>query len=321
VGALWAHRLPAYLDKWHAPYTLGAGWEHICRSSGGLDQMLGIICHHDAIGPQAGEDTWRSSIPPRFGGNRSDGPVGNGCLDHHGVFRFWAAGAANTAGVGGPMLSTRGVVPRDGANRTTFNIEARNNGVGEPWTAAQVKSYPRLCAAILDWANHETPGAALRAGDIWSHALIGPGWTNRKIDPAGPSPWGSGPHTWNMNAFRGAVFAVQMAGPHPGPTPPPAPPPSPPPPLPPAPPPRPPGPTHILEDSVPLRAAKNKDTGNTFVLGDGVTAHTLDGLDGTEIALRVSGGVIDVATRRIVYSWNDVTPISRAAVTKYVGRY
>jgi N-acetylmuramoyl-L-alanine amidase len=218
VAGLWAHALPAYMDRWSVAYILCQNWDKIGRSGdSGFDSVKGVICHHDAIGPGAGEDTWRSSIPPRWGGNRTDGPVGNGSLDHNGVFRFWAAGAANTAGQGGPMLSSRGVIALDSANRCTFNIEARNNGVGEPWTPAQVEAYPRLVAAVLDWANHETPGAPLGVGDVWSHALGGPGWTNRKIDPSttagtswGPAQNSSG--TWNMHAFRASVFAVLMAG-------------------------------------------------------------------------------------------------------------
>lgn len=220
MGAIWAHALPAYFDKWGVAYILCKDWEKISRSSGGFDAVQGVICHHDAIGPAAGEDTWRSSIPPRFGGNRADGPVGNGCLDHDGVFHFWAAGAANTAGKGGPMLSSRGVIALDNANRTTFNIEARNNGQGEPWTDAQIAAYPLLVAAVIDWANNETPGKPLGAGDVWSHALDGPGWTNRKIDPAtaagapefGPPRNRSG--TWDMHEFRGQVFMHLMNGPN-----------------------------------------------------------------------------------------------------------
>lgn len=218
MGAIWAHALPGYLDRWGVRYILCPNWDVISRSSGGFDAMLGVICHHDAIGPAAGEDTWRSSIPPRFGGNRADGPVGNGCLDHDGVFRFWAAGASNTAGQGGPLLGSRGVIARDNANRTTFNIEARNNGQGEPWTPDQVAVYPRLVAAVLDWATHETPGVPLGPGDVWAHAAAGPGWTTRKIDPAtaaaapvfGPAQNSSG--TWDMHAFRGQVLAVAMGG-------------------------------------------------------------------------------------------------------------
>lgn len=70
-----------------------------------------------------------------------------------------------------------------------------------------------------------------------------------------------------------------------------------------------------------LRAAKNKDTGNTYVLGDGNTAQTMDGLDSTETALRVAGGVIDVATKKIVYSWSNVGAISGADCKSYVGKY
>jgi hypothetical protein len=77
---------------------------------------------------------------------------------------------------------------------------------------------------VLDWANHETPGAPLQVGDVWSHALDGPGWTNRKIDPAGPDEYSyqNRSMTWNMHEFRARVLLI-LAGagpaPAPGPTP------------------------------------------------------------------------------------------------------
>jgi hypothetical protein len=77
----------------------------------------------------------------------------------------------------------------------------------------------------------------------------------------------------------------------------------------------------IEDEETMLRAAKNKDTGNTYVLGNGSTAQTMDGLDSTETALRVAGGVIDVSTKTIVYSWSSVNAIAGADVKKYCGSY
>jgi hypothetical protein len=82
-----------------------------------------------------------------------------------------------------------------------------------------------------------------------------------------------------------------------------------------------PTPPPLKDDDTMLRAAKNKDTGNTYVLGDGKTAQTMDGLDSNEIALRVAGGVIDVSTKQVVYDWGKVTPIPGGDVKKYVGAY
>jgi len=82
-----------------------------------------------------------------------------------------------------------------------------------------------------------------------------------------------------------------------------------------------PSPPPLEDDDTMLRAAKNKDTGGTFVLGDGKSAQTMDGVDGTEAALRVAGGVVDVATKKIVYSWNNVGAIAGGDVKKYVGNY
>lgn len=211
-----------YYNKWGMPYRLGPNWDKIGRSGdSGYDAVLGIIAHHDAIRAGAG-NTWSSSIPPRWGGNRTDGPVGAGTLEHDGFIQLWAAGATNCAGKGGPLLGSRGVIALDNGNRTTVSYEARNDGVGGPWTPAQIANYPLLMAATLDWANHETPGAPLGAGDVWYHAIYAKG---RKIDPAtvdGAPPYGPAVNssgTWSVDPFRAPVFALLMAGPGGGPTP------------------------------------------------------------------------------------------------------
>jgi hypothetical protein len=97
-----------------------------------------------------------------------------------------------------------------------FSIEAANNGTGEPWTAQQQWTYPRLVAAVLDWANNETPGAPLSAGDVFAHFEWAPG---RKIDPAGPSQWAPNGGMWNMDAFRGSVWLLQQEANKPAPAP------------------------------------------------------------------------------------------------------
>src|SRR5690606_7921464 len=124
-------------------------------------------------------------------------------------FHLGAAGATNTQGKGGPVWTSRGVIPVDAGNRYMFSIEAGNNGVGEPWPKAQTDAYVLLCCAVLDCVNCETPGAKLGAGDIFAHFEWAP---TRKIDPAGPSPWATGAAKWNMDAFRGAVFLRMLDG-------------------------------------------------------------------------------------------------------------
>lgn len=222
MGAIWMSKpgrsggiILDYFDKWGMPYRLGTNWDKIGRSGDtGYDNILGVVGHHDAIGAQV-KDTWASSIPPRWGGRRSDGPVGAGTLEHDGTLYLWAAGATNCVGVGGPLLGSRGVIPKDNGNRNTVSYEARNNGLGEPWTDAQVSNYPLLMAATLDWATNETPGVPLGAGDVWFHNT----WTpTRKIDPAtatgapefGPAINRSG--TWDIDTFRSVVWLYLAGG-------------------------------------------------------------------------------------------------------------
>ena len=59
-----------------------------------------------------------------------------------------------------------------------WQIEAANNGVGEPWPQAQIDAYYRASNALnARFGNAPT--------DVVSHALSdGAGWTSRKIDPA-----------------------------------------------------------------------------------------------------------------------------------------
>lgn len=203
MGAIWATALPKYLDKWGVPYRLVPGWEKRSRSSGGFESLRLIGIHHTADGGAsvASSLAWQYTNSP----NR---PIGNGLLDRNGVFHFGCAGASNTQGMGGPWWSPRGTVPLNDGNRHTFSIEASNKGTGEPWGTTQQNNYVKLCAAIIDWANNETPGANIGPGQIISHFEWAP---SRKNDPFGPSRW-AGMAMWNMNAFRGEVLALMNGG-------------------------------------------------------------------------------------------------------------
>jgi hypothetical protein len=121
-----------------------------------------------------------------------------------------AAGAANTAGKGGPILDmSRGVVPLDTGNSTTWAWEVANDGVGEPWPQVQIDAY--FTATIV---MNERFGN--RPDDLFTHALgVGDGWTDRKIDPARadavqglwrPRAVANGAGTWLMADIRAEIM-------------------------------------------------------------------------------------------------------------------
>lgn len=199
MGAYTLAKFPTYLDKWKVRYELNPGWQTLGRSSGGFDNVFGVQVHHSA-GPET--QVLRNviyyctvSAPAK--------PIGNGTVsrDRDGPkLVLWAGKASNTAGKGGPRLTSRGVIPLDAANRLSVAWEAENNGSGERWSETMCDLYLRVVCATLDWANHETPGAQLDAGDVFAHFEWAP---SRKNDPAGPSRWnGYTNRMWNMDLFR-----------------------------------------------------------------------------------------------------------------------
>lgn len=272
------------------------GWERRARSSGGFSSPpLAVFWHHTASSASV-----QSDLSYMINGS-SDAPVGNVLLDRSGCFWPIAGGASNCAGKGNAMTFSRGTGGANNGNCWGFQIEVANNGVGEAWPQAQIDAFFRGSNALNAFVGNQP-------ADVTSHALgAGDGYTDRKIDPATAAavqgPWkprstnSSG--TWSLADIRAECQRRAGGSVGPGPTPPPP----------------------LEEDDTMLRAAKNKDTGNTYVLGNGSTAQTMDGLDSTERDLRIAGGAVDVATRKIVYAWGSVTPIAGGDVKKYCGKY
>lgn len=189
---MWLHNLPGILSNAGLDYGLWQGWETRSRSSGGYERILGIGVHHDA-------GATGSSLNSRCQyawENSSDRPIGALWLHTDGFVMIGAAGATNTQGKGGPRQCTRGTIPQDQGNLYTISIEASNNGVGEPWPTVMQDAYVDLVAALCDEFD-------LTPGDVFAHFE----WTNRKIDPAGNSRYATGGNKWNMDAYRGDVFA------------------------------------------------------------------------------------------------------------------
>lgn len=204
MGAYWLHNLPSEAAKRGLQIETYPGWELRSRSSGGLDGIWGVCMHHTASATRPENDMayqWVNSVIR---------PIGNISLHRDGTIVLGAAGAANTQGAGGPLPTSRGVVPRDEGNKYYIAIEACNNGIGEVWPAAQVAAYKRLVEVLCDvyTLKPET--------DVILHATWAP---TRKIDPAGPTPslpaWGGvwGAKTWGIDDVRDSLVqsGVEMS--------------------------------------------------------------------------------------------------------------
>ena len=107
-------------------------------------------------------------------------PIGNCYLATDGTCYLIAAGAANTAGKGGPYKMSRGTVPLDKGNTTTWAIEAANNGVGQVWPQVQVDAFFKISNELnfkfgnqpTDLFTHQAlyAGPQDRSGHRWRRA-------------------------------------------------------------------------------------------------------------------------------------------------------
>ena len=197
-----------------------AGWKSRARSSGGFSSPpLGVQWHHTASKTNPENDVaWQTT-------GSGDAPIGNATIMRDGSIWMVAAGAANTAGKGGPITFSRGVVPKDSGNTTTWAFEVANNGVGEAWPQVQIDAY-------FAASNEMNRRFGNQPTDVMTHSgYCQPSCPGRKIDPATASavqgPWkprslnSSG--TWNQDDVR-SECSKRAGGsvPPPDPTPPPS---------------------------------------------------------------------------------------------------
>jgi hypothetical protein len=199
MGAYWLHGFPAQAAARGLVIDKYPGWELRSRTSGGFDGIWGVCLHHSGS-PTTQSDAnamsycWKTAPFP---------PVGNFFLSRTGRITIGAAGASNTQGVGGPIQTSRGFVPKDASNRYHVAIEAANNGRGEKWSQAQLDAYLKLVWCLCDVYGFDP------TVDVIFHQTWAP---DRKADPAGPTPaypaWGglSGVRTWNLSNFRQSVL-------------------------------------------------------------------------------------------------------------------
>ena len=173
-----------------------AGWQFRARSSGGYadGQPDHVMCHHTASGSSA--DGWPDADYCSYTSDIR--PVANLYLDRAGAVYVLAAGATNTNGSGSDPC---GIVPADSMNTHAIGIEAGNDGVGEPWPAAQQDAYIALVSALCS-------AYGIPTSSVHSHAE----WTTRKIDPAGPSRWAPEGGTWPMDGFRAELGIPEEDG-------------------------------------------------------------------------------------------------------------
>lgn len=193
-----------------------AGWQSRARSSGGFPSApLGVQWHHTASNTAPANDvSWQTT-------GSDDAPIGNATIMRDGSIWMVAAGAANTAGKGGPITFSRGTVPQDSGNTRTWAFEVANAGTGQAWPQVQIDAYFRA-------SNEMNRRFGNQPSDLMTHAgYCQPSCPGRKIDPATAAavegPWkprsvnSSG--TWNQDDVRGE--ALRRAGqPDPTPTPP-----------------------------------------------------------------------------------------------------
>jgi hypothetical protein len=206
MGSVWLGSLPDVLRNAGVPVNVYPGWETRSRSSGGYDSVLAIQVHHTASDASPASDM-------RYMWEVSDTkPIGALHLARDGRWTVGAAGATNTSGKGGPLVTSRGTIPLDAANRFVISIEAANRGDGEVWPDAQLRSYVKGSAAL---ARAYLGGVVLVPGDVHAHFE----WTSRKIDPAGNSWYAQGANKWNMTQFRSDVTSAIAPPPQPPPDP------------------------------------------------------------------------------------------------------
>jgi hypothetical protein len=215
---------PKYFTKFKVPFIEvdnaidgivheGPDWQFRSRSSGDFfnGTPLGIVVHHTA---SPTSQSIGSAL--RYEIHTADAePIGNFTIARDGVWHITCAGASNTNGVGGPWLTSNGVIAQDTGNTRLIGVEAMNNGIGETWTPEMQITYPLGVAALCDLINNEcqlpnklfTAGKDVMAHFEWGNVTI----PNRKNDPFGPSPWNDFTNTrWNMDRFRGTVFGLLL---------------------------------------------------------------------------------------------------------------
>jgi hypothetical protein len=176
----WLTQLAEVARRTGCPVTEVAGWKS--RGHGPQPEVRGVVCHHTA-GPAGGGD-YPSLAVVRSGRPGLDGPLSQFGLGRSGRIYVIAAGRCwHNAPSTSPLHD----------NSSSIGIEAENNG-SQPWPAAQVDAYKRLCAELCREFG-------LSASRVKAH---------REVNTGKPDP-----HGIDMGAFRSAVAALIKGEPAP----------------------------------------------------------------------------------------------------------
>jgi len=125
-------------------------------------------------------------------------PICNLYLARNGDVHVLAGGPTNTNGAG--VDTWGGGTPANDMNRNAIGIEMGNNGVGEPYPVAQTNALIQTVAALMK--AYTIPLGQVRAHFEWA--------PERKIDPAGQSPYATSSFKWDMDEFRADVYRYIM---------------------------------------------------------------------------------------------------------------
>ena len=176
--------IPQQLRDYGLTVVEHGGWD--TRGSTGFDPS-GVLIHHTG-GPQGSPaPSLGICINGRGGPNPVPGPLCHILIGRDCVCHVIAAGRANHAGVGGPLLG----IPKDQGNQYLLGIEEENDGTGqETRTPEQLQTLTLTAAALM---NHLNAPEELCLG----HKE----WTTRKPDPV----------NLDMSTFRAAVTAARAA--------------------------------------------------------------------------------------------------------------
>jgi hypothetical protein len=143
-----------------------AGWK--TRGRPGTFEPRGVVFHHTASGRDGGSAPSLGTVLKGRPG--IPGPLCQVLVGRDLTVRVIAAGRANHAGLGGPIIG----IPKDAGNSFLIGVEVENDGVGEPWAPGLLQTLDTVFATLL-------LGLRRQPQMLIGHKEWAP---NRKIDPA-----------------------------------------------------------------------------------------------------------------------------------------